>query len=226
MARFTKKELKNLANHTTVDWSVFENAKFEIFFDDMDFTATIRPPEKFLDSCYLNRDGSYNIKDRKKTPCDGATTIALDLKMIPISGTGYLFPRINMCCSFFAKYGSTIKNIYIKVGENRYVASLTDVLAKTEKPSELLSSFGSSEETDYSTLPLGFSDMHILREISEGKYPVKIRLGNDEGHLNFTEKDIADVRLFLEVCEQAGVFKQKAFEEEKGVFGVITKFNP
>ena len=209
----------NFASHTSVNCKAFADAGFQCNFDDMEYTAEISPAEKYIDSSYV-KDGKYNIEDGKKTPSSYSTTVALDLKMICVGGKCVLYPRINVRCWFGTRFGQkTIEKMYIKVGENRYVATLPNVTTYTER-----SNYG-SYETDYATLALGADDIDILRQIATGKYQSKIRLGNGEGRMELTDKDVRDIKSFLDVCDRAGVFEQALFKAEAARFSAITLFN-
>ncbi len=208
----------NLSHHTTLNLDAFAEAEYICNYDRMEYTAIIRPEDEYLDSCYLDNN-KYNYKDGKKCPPVNHPTVSLDVRMVPINGQLVCYPRICIKCIFPAIIYSTINRLLIRIGENRYVATLSDVSTFTQSDSW-------KTETDIATLILGYDDINILCEIADGKYQSEICMGLKQGEMILTDKDTADVRSFLDICKRAGVFEQPEFKKLPNAFSVITKFNP
>lgn len=211
------------ASHTNVDCKVFAEAGFICDFDDMEYTANITPANEYIYSSYLfNDEYRYEMTDRgRRIPKTFVNAVGLDLRMLLIEKSCVFFPRINVRARIYpALAQKTIEDVYIKVGENRYAAHLPDVTIDTNDCSVL-----NTREVDYATLPLGYDDISILREIVTGHHQTMIRLGKIRRAIELNDHDIQDIKSYLDVCDQAGVFQQAQFMSIKAQFNVITKFN-
>ena len=206
----------SFSSHTSVDCSVFENAGYKCRFDEMEFNATITPKEEYVDSSYLF-NGEYEY-DKYGNKVVQDVAIGFKLNMVNTNGKAVIFPSLHVRKKIVKCSEKTIDRVYVKIGDNRYVAQLSGVNTRIDDRYF-------AYETDVGAVLLGMKDIDVFYEIVKDGCNSKVRIGETR-IMELTEKDISAIRDFLSVCERAGVFNQPEFAEIGNRFSVITKFNP
>lgn len=216
----------NFAQYGSVDCKVFSDNKYKCSYDSFEFTAEISPETPYLDVSFSKKDGQY-VEASSYDDKDEATgyklnndiRLSVDIKMLYDGLNCCYYPRLIFRDRYSLSYNSTPDQIIIKNGENRYRIMVSGATTYRES-----SSFG-TYETFYNAIPFGPKDYEVLKEIAEGKYATSIKIG-DHGYMYLKEKDYADLKAFLDICEQAGVFDQDCYAAQENRFFQFTNLNP
>lgn len=194
--------------YTTVKMDVLEKYGFTTSnYDDFAFTAELSPE-------------NHTISHTEDSLFEDTFSITMDLKVV-YSETGTIVaPRLIFERSGRYTYSaSKMKNIYIRIGENRYKVDVSDCSRSS----------GTSKATDSAVEVLRDVGVLLLKDIANS---------DDEIHANFdvsqfwefsditlTSEDKEMLKNFYNACEEAGVFEQEALYTTQDDYYIITRFN-
>lgn len=193
--------------YSTVDLNVFKDAGYKLTYVEMEFVAELTNPKEI----------TATIASSSKYLPDDTYTIKMDLRMVWNGSTCTWVPRLILKANGYKTYAyGALKEVFIKVGENRYVINASGASRSTDNKN-----YTASES---SVEPFGPVGLEALRYIANTDKEVKVAFDN-RGTFTLTSADIAALKSFLDLCEKAGVFEQPAFLLNVDDYSTLTKFN-
>lgn len=193
--------------YSTVDLSVFKNAGYKLTYVEMEYVAEL-----------TNRaEITATVASGSKYLPDDNYTIKMDLRMVWNGTTCTWVPRLIFKAQGYKTYAyGSLEEVFIKVGENRYVINASGASRSTDSKN-----YTASES---SVEPFGPVGLEALRYIANTDKQVKVAFDN-RGTFTLSSADITALKNFLELCEKAGVFEQPAFQISTDDYSTLTKFN-
>lgn len=193
--------------YSTIDLNVFKNAGYKLTYVEMEYVAELTNPKEI----------QATVSSGSKYLDDDVYTIKMDLRMVWNGSTCVWVPRLILKAKGYKTYAyGSLEEVFIKVGENRYVINASGASRSTDSKN-----YTASES---SVEPFGPVGLEALRYIANTNKQVKVAFDN-RGTFTLSSADITALKNFLELCEKAGVFEQPAFQISTDDYSTLTKFN-
>lgn len=177
-------DIKRFAPYTNVDLNVFIDKGYSCYYDDFEFMAEISP---------VNNTITYGTDD--------TYTIKMDIKVIYSAGSCTLVPRLIFTRKGMQTYiDSSMSDVYIKNGENRYIIDVSGCSRS--------SSSKSYTATDSSVEPMYVGGLIMLQDIAEYPQAISVKMGSFAESHTLTAEQQQQLKAFYEDCKAAGIFDQ------------------
>lgn len=181
-------DIKRFAPYTNVDLNVFIDKGYSCYYDDFEFMAEISPANSTIT---YGSGGSYG----------DTYTINMDIKIIYSAGSCTLVPRLIFTRKGFNTYCDTsMKDVYIKNGENRYIIDVSGCSRS--------SSSKNYTATDTSVEPMYVGGWIMLQDIAEYPQTISVKMGSYADTHTLTTAQQQQLKEFYEDCKAAGIFDQ------------------